>query len=323
MSKNVALIATTYNCKNDLEKSFDTLVTNENLQLLKEIIIVDGGSDDGTWESLKYYSSRIGKLKIFQSLGANISKGRNEAIKRTSSDIIVTFDSGTRYDADWLFYMLEPFKDSEVKIVGARTHVYGETLFEKCLAAFYDRKASDEKYMGPSHRGIAYYKKVWEEIGGYPEHVQAGEDTWFNTRWKDIGLKYVLAANAVNHWKVRSTYKGVFRMQRRNTKGHFVLGERSSFLSISFKTSLNILFAVSLFLSIYSLIWGLVGCGIYLAYFLFRLLSKGRYRLFLTHPVRLLTAIYILCTWEAATSIGAVEGVMKYLFLKLSGKNHG
>ncbi|MHC4158341.1 MAG: glycosyltransferase [Planctomycetota bacterium] len=176
MKSKTALICTTYNCRDELEDALEMFTSESGLESLDEIVIVDGGSNDGTWELLKEWAERAVELEVYQVPGANIPRGRNEAIKRTDAQIIVTFDSGTRYNGGWLRLMLKPFEDEQVSVVGGLSVSHGETLFEECFAAFDERKRTDP-LLGPSHRAIAYRRKVWEQIGGYPEDVDGGEDT--------------------------------------------------------------------------------------------------------------------------------------------------
>ena len=96
MKPKASLICTTFNCKDELNLGLITLTSPNNPGLLSEIVIVDGGSKDGTWELLQEWCGKVPKLKVCQVQRANIPRGRNEAIKRTDAEIIVRFDSGTR-----------------------------------------------------------------------------------------------------------------------------------------------------------------------------------------------------------------------------------
>ena len=316
MRRKTALICTTYNCQDELDASLKIFTSPANLGLLDEIVIVDGGSKDGTWELLNKWASRISKLDVYQVPGANISRGRNEAIKRTDAEIIVTFDSGTRYEDDWLKLMLEPFENQGAEVVGALTVAYGETFFESCFAALKDK---NRLAATPSHRGCAFYKKVWETIGGYPEHVEAGEDTWFNTQWRKLGFKYVHVPEAKAYWRVRRNWKSLFNMARRNTKGHIALGE-------TFGTTTIFLITVVYILGIACLIWGFsnhlmwyIAAGLFALNALKRMLGKGRWRTFV-NPVRFLIGAYGLTAFDLGVMLGAVEGSVLFLKHKMAGK---
>ena len=286
-----------------------------NLELLDEFVIVDGGSKDGTWELLTDLAKRVEKLKVYQVPGANISRGRNEAIKRTKADIIVGFDSGTRYDDNWLKLMLEPFVIPNVAVVGGSTITCGETRFEKCLA-FLSITTKSDILFNPSHRGVAYRKKVWEQIGGYPEHVQAGEDSWFNARWKKLGYRYINVPEAKNYWRMRKDWMSTFKTSRRNIKGHMTLGAEAGWKIIVFTFTLNIFCMLCLILGFYNhKIW-LLGLLPYLMYVYMRF-KRGM--CFFINPLNFLVGVYALLAVNIGTVTGVLEGVSLFLKNKIFG----
>ncbi len=48
-----------------------------------EVVVVDGGSRDGTWERLQGWADTL-PLKLLREDGANIARGRNVGIERAS-----------------------------------------------------------------------------------------------------------------------------------------------------------------------------------------------------------------------------------------------
>ncbi|MBR9689885.1 MAG: glycosyltransferase family 2 protein, partial [Candidatus Altiarchaeota archaeon] len=71
-----------------------------------EIVVVDGGSTDGTLERLKewieIFSKIKVKMKVLQEKGANIARGRNLAIEAASSEFIASIDGGCVAKRLWL-----------------------------------------------------------------------------------------------------------------------------------------------------------------------------------------------------------------------------
>jgi hypothetical protein len=182
-------------------------------------------------------------------------------------------------------------------------------LFEKCLAAFKDFKKSS---IQPSHRGCAFYKEVWEKIGGYPEHVEAGEDTWFNSQWRTMGFKYVHAPQAKQYWRVRKNWIGVFKMARRNTKGHVILAERSGSLTIAMIVAVQVLSCIFLIGGFFNhLIWFAAG-GLYGLNVVWRMLEKNRWRDF-ANPVKIIVGAYALSAFDLGITVGVIEGLVSFL----------
>src|SRR5207245_2398278 len=75
-----------------------------------EIVIVDGGSTDGTQTIVRAYMGRL-PLRLLDKTGANISEGRNEAIRMARYDIVAVTDAGVRLDPGWLEALVKPLQE--------------------------------------------------------------------------------------------------------------------------------------------------------------------------------------------------------------------
>ena len=95
-----SFIATVFNEEKNIESFLDSLLNQTEKP--NEIVIVDGGSKDKTYEILKEYSKKNKLIKVYQEKGSNIARGRNIAISKAKEDIILVSDAGCILDKDWI-----------------------------------------------------------------------------------------------------------------------------------------------------------------------------------------------------------------------------
>ncbi len=187
-----SLVSTVFNEYKRLEQTISDL--NQQTLHPSEIIITDAGSTDGTYEMLLEWSKKSEiPIVVLQKNRCNVAEGRNMAIRAAKNELIVSTDFGCRFAKDWLNTLITPFKNPAVKVVGGAFGVLEddiETIPAKAayvLSAGYnvDVKAS---WFIPSSRSIAYYKEVYNKVGGYCEWLTlAADDLVFGKQIKFLG----------------------------------------------------------------------------------------------------------------------------------------
>jgi glycosyltransferase involved in cell wall biosynthesis len=209
-----ALIATLYNETNNVLRWWDCLKSQEILP--DEIILVDGGSTDGTWEQLQMFTrqSRI-PIKLKQQR-CNIAEGRNLAIAMTDAEIIASNDAGSFPQKNWFAEITNPLlTDSKLDVVGGNSITLFENTFQKSVEPLEEPvlEPSSSQQVYPSSRNIAFRRQAWLDIGGYPEWLTlTAEDALFNFQLHRIGKQFLYNRKAVVHWPMREDKKSYFKM---------------------------------------------------------------------------------------------------------------
>jgi glycosyltransferase involved in cell wall biosynthesis len=165
-----------------------------------EVVIVDGGSTDGTVEILR----EVPELTLIEEPGANIARGRNGAVRAASHDVVAVSDADCVLAPDWLERLLVPLERGADVSMGLYRPL-AETFFEACAAAISIREPDevDEATFMPSARSVAFRRQAFEDAGGYPEWLELGEDMYLNHRWRRRGMRMELAADAVVYRRPR------------------------------------------------------------------------------------------------------------------------
>lgn len=232
----ISFITTVFNEADNIEKFINSILT----QSVKpsEILVVDGGSTDGTIDIVKKISKKNKKVKLIVRKGANIAQGRNIGIKNSKGDIIFTGDASTRFEKDWIKKLLVGFKKGADFSVGTIALEKPQNLTEETIGTRVVDLAniSNEKFKKylPSNRNIAYKKSVHKKIGYAPENIDRSDDTVLHMRAKEKGLKYYLARNAKVYWHPRRNLKEVLKLAYEDSRSDARYG-------LFFKRKINIL----------------------------------------------------------------------------------
>ena len=96
LPRPVSLCLTVLNEADNLDALFASVVAQTRLP--DEIVVVDGGSVDGTVAVVERWLARGVPIVLVTVPGANISAGRNVAISRARSEIVAVTDAGVRLD---------------------------------------------------------------------------------------------------------------------------------------------------------------------------------------------------------------------------------
>src|SRR3989442_1294629 len=99
MVAQVSLIMTVRNEADNLPCLLESVMA----QTLRpaDIVVVDGGSTDGTQAVARAYLDRL-PLRLLDKPGTNISEGRNAGIRAAIYDIVAVTDAGLQLDPGWL-----------------------------------------------------------------------------------------------------------------------------------------------------------------------------------------------------------------------------
>jgi len=210
----VSIIATELNEIGDIARMVESLLRQE--PAAAEVIIVDGGSTDGTWEWLEETALREPKLKAIRDESCSlrrcagpISRGRNVAIAAARSTIIACADAGCRYAPDWLGNLAAGIAagKAEYALGGTCLDPEGSTPWDVASAPFFSVRLSPlEQTKSCTARSMAFTRELWQRIGGFPEDVFVGEDTLFDLEARRV-TKPDFVTNAKAIYRPRNTFR--------------------------------------------------------------------------------------------------------------------
>lgn len=224
-----SVIATVFNERDAIGRLLESLASQTRPP--DEIIICDGGSSDGTLELLQAHSHAARPadppLHVISAPGANISRGRNLAIRAAQYAIIAVTDAGVRLEPEWLEHLVAPWMRGGVAPIGAAGVFIPDVsgVFQTAMAATVLPLVDDidPATFLPSSRSVAFTRAAWEAAGGYPEWLDYCEDLILDLRLNQLGRQgtsvFSWAPGARVHFRPRTTLRSFWTQYYRYARG--------------------------------------------------------------------------------------------------------
>ena len=87
----ISVIIPAYNVENYIFRAIESVLNQTYSNY--ELIIVDDGSTDGTWDIIQSYAKNEKKMVIKKQKNSGVSKARNAGIEIAKGDFLVFLDS--------------------------------------------------------------------------------------------------------------------------------------------------------------------------------------------------------------------------------------
>lgn len=198
----------------------------------KEIIIVDGGSQDTTVSQIQKYLQEQTLPVVIMIQPGNRSVSRNAGIKAAQHTLIAITDAGCVPHANWLEELVKAWqKTSQVTGTSQPVVVAGyydanpQTSFEEAVVPYalvMPDRVNPETFL-PATRSMLLTKQTWQQAGGFDENLADNEDYAFAQVIKSQA-KIVFAREAQVTWQPRSSLRSFLTMIFRFARGDMRAG---------------------------------------------------------------------------------------------------
>lgn len=163
----ITIITAVYNCNNTISDTIESILSQDYVNI--ELIVVDGGSTDGTLNKLNHYRNQIDVLITEPDLG--IYDALNKGLKSATGDIIGFLHADDLYfDKGVLTKIVIAFSDTCVDVVyGDLLYVRNESTADVVRywrsGTFYNEQL---KYgWMPPHPTLYLRRSIYEKFGGF------------------------------------------------------------------------------------------------------------------------------------------------------------
>ena len=221
----VSVIVPAHNEETTISKTIEALLSSHYDKL--EIIVVDDGSTDGTYEKLSMYYSNNKNIRLFSKPNAGKASALNFGIQHAAGPIVVCIDADTMLKADAIQQLLNYFVDEKTAGVAGNVKVGNEFSWltkwqsiEYITGQNFDRRAFDLLNCITIIPGAigAFRKDRILEAGGFSHHTLA-EDCDLTMHLLKAGYSVKYSPKALAYTEVPETLKMFLKQRFRWTFG--------------------------------------------------------------------------------------------------------
>jgi len=213
---SVTVIVPAYNEATRIAACIESLRAQTYPSELLQIIVVDNGSTDGTFELLQ----RTPGIEALCETQPGSYAARNLALRHAHGDIVCFTDADCRADPDWVRNASAHLTDPRVGIVaghveldfGSSNPLTASELFEKCFAF---RQADNARNGVCVTANWCSPRALIEKLGGFDSTVKSGGDHKLAASIAAAGYRVVYAGDAIVRHPARTSFQELTSKRRR------------------------------------------------------------------------------------------------------------
>ncbi|MCH7699664.1 MAG: glycosyltransferase family 2 protein [Chloroflexi bacterium] len=206
----VSVVVPMRNEQRFIERCLRSLMAQDYPQDRFEVIVVDGGSDDGSRDILDSLRPDFAGLRVVENRGRHTGRGLNIGLALAQGEVIARLDAHAVAAPDFIRESVAALQRTGADVVGGPITTLGEGRVGESIAiAISSPFGVGNATFRYSHREQwtdtvafpAYRRDVFDRFGTFAE-IEAGEDDEFHYRLRDGGARILLTP------AISSTYYG-------------------------------------------------------------------------------------------------------------------
>lgn len=182
----ISVILTVFNRENSLRRSINSLLAQSFRNW--ELIAVNDGSSDGSYEILKEYGNLFSNIKVFTQDNRKLAFSRNRGIFNSSGKYITFLDSDDEYQINHLYErVIFMEKNPEIDLIHGGVKVIGDEFVRDKDNPFCFIHLS-ECIIGGTFFGK---RNVFKSLNGFKENIYSEDSEFLQRAEKNFKTKKV------------------------------------------------------------------------------------------------------------------------------------
>ena len=255
------------NERNYIEPSLMSFVNQTYPKDRYEIIVIDGGSTDGTLEIVykikKEYSTESFQIRVIDNPKRILASGWNLGIKAAKGEYVTRIDAHAEAASNFIEKSVETILNVDAACVGGKLDsipLEGDNLLvSKVLSSPFGvgnssfRVSDAASYADTAVYGL-YRKSVFNEVGYFDEQMVRNQDIDLHSRIRKAGYKFYFNPEIKSVYHTRSSVKKMVKQAYGNGKWNMVLLKKGSG-ALSIRHLVPLAFVIFLIVTIIGGIW--------------------------------------------------------------------
>lgn len=233
----VTIAIPAYNEANYIESVIRGFLTQNHPNLL-EVIVADGGSNDGTQEIIKKIALEDSRVKLLNNPLKIQSAGLNLILEHCKGDVFLRADAHSEYASDYIQKCIDALHHSKaLNVGGSQRHVAKNTFQTGVVIAFRSFLAGTAKFHNPDYNGYAdtvylgcFSKQALLDVAASVSNKEAfdtaqvaNEDAGLNLKLLDVSEKAIYLSSEIRvYYYPRSNWKKLFIQYFKYGRGRYL-----------------------------------------------------------------------------------------------------
>jgi len=198
-----------------IERCLATIFAQDYPADRMEVVVVDGMSDDGSYETLQRMAAEDPRLRVLQNPARIVPSSMNIAIAAARGDIVARVDAHTLIDPDYISCGVTVLTRTGADNVGGpMVKLGGGDVGDAIAAAMssrfgvgsYFQFGEDEREADTVYMGM-WPRTVFERIGLFDEELVRNQDDELNYRLRKHGGRIVMSPSMKSLYQNRQSWR--------------------------------------------------------------------------------------------------------------------